>query len=96
MGSTVTLYYKAAPGMDIIPYEMILHLLQSPLAFMLKLFNRIIRDGTVPVERSHNSTFPGKVERDKILLPVFYKENEYFLTLCLPLWYIYTVNLFAG
>ena len=46
--SALQLCKKTAPGSDDIPYEMISHLEERSLSFLLDLYNRIYREGTVP------------------------------------------------
>ena len=46
--SALQLCKKSAPGSDDIPYEMISHLQERSLSFLLDLYNRIYREGTVP------------------------------------------------
>ena len=46
--SALQLCTKTAPGSDDIPYEMISHLKERSLSFLLDLYNRIYREGTVP------------------------------------------------
>ena len=47
--SALQLCKKTSPGSDDIPYEMISHLEERSLAFLLDLYNRIYREGTVPL-----------------------------------------------
>ena len=48
LDSALGLCHKTAPGNDDIPYQMISHLPEISLKFLLDLFNRIFREGTVP------------------------------------------------
>ena len=48
MDSALQLCKKTAPGSDDIPYQMVSHLPESSLEFLLTLFNKIFREGTVP------------------------------------------------
>nr|BDT63038.1 MAG: hypothetical protein [Trachysalambria curvirostris nimavirus] len=49
MDSALQLCRKTAPGSDDIPYQMVSHLPESSLEFLLALFNKIFREGTVPI-----------------------------------------------